>query len=235
MGTARRPRPQGGRRRLLKGVGWTVIGLAAGRGAAAGIARLARNRGAVTPPQQTATPEITPNEQFYTISKNFLDPVVKETGWKLTVTGLVDKPLELDYRFPQGVAFREGDGHTGVHKQRGRRQPHQQRRLDGGPAPRPAGCGRRQGHGQDRGRLCRGRLLGQLPRCEGAQPGIVLAYRLNGEPWTSTASRRRLVVPGIYGMKKCEMADEGADDWDYRGTGSSAAGAMWLPSRQCPH
>ncbi len=40
-------------------------------------------------------PEVTPNDQFYQISKNFFDPTVDVDKWTLEVTGLVAKPLKL--------------------------------------------------------------------------------------------------------------------------------------------
>src|SRR5258708_11960649 len=52
------------------------------------------------------SPEITPVENFYVVSKNFVDPVVDALGWSLSVGGLVDKPLKLslvDLRALPGV------------------------------------------------------------------------------------------------------------------------------------
>ncbi|MDQ6914164.1 MAG: molybdopterin-dependent oxidoreductase, partial [Verrucomicrobiota bacterium] len=40
---------------------------------------------------------ITPNEQFYTVTKNVIDPVVDESIWRLEVTGLVDRPQRFDF------------------------------------------------------------------------------------------------------------------------------------------
>jgi DMSO/TMAO reductase YedYZ molybdopterin-dependent catalytic subunit len=40
-------------------------------------------------------PEVTPNGQFYQISKNFFDPVVDPGKWTLEVKGLVARPLRL--------------------------------------------------------------------------------------------------------------------------------------------
>ncbi len=40
-------------------------------------------------------PEVTPNNQFYQISKNFFDPTVDTARWTLEVKGLVAKPLKL--------------------------------------------------------------------------------------------------------------------------------------------
>jgi DMSO/TMAO reductase YedYZ molybdopterin-dependent catalytic subunit len=42
-------------------------------------------------------PEVTPTEDFYTVSKNFIDPQVAVGGWRLKIGGLVDRPLELTY------------------------------------------------------------------------------------------------------------------------------------------
>ncbi len=43
------------------------------------------------------SPEITPTDEFYFVSKNFVDPVVDVDGWSLTVEGLVDNPLSFTY------------------------------------------------------------------------------------------------------------------------------------------
>jgi DMSO/TMAO reductase YedYZ molybdopterin-dependent catalytic subunit len=40
-------------------------------------------------------PEITPTEDFYHVSKNFSDPKVAESGWKVEIGGLVDRPYSL--------------------------------------------------------------------------------------------------------------------------------------------
>lgn len=43
------------------------------------------------------SPELTPADHFYVVSKNFADPVVAQAGWRLDVGGRVAKPLSLDY------------------------------------------------------------------------------------------------------------------------------------------
>jgi DMSO/TMAO reductase YedYZ molybdopterin-dependent catalytic subunit len=43
------------------------------------------------------TPEVTPTPDFYTVSKNFIDPSVAVGGWRLKIDGLVDQPMELTY------------------------------------------------------------------------------------------------------------------------------------------
>jgi DMSO/TMAO reductase YedYZ molybdopterin-dependent catalytic subunit len=43
------------------------------------------------------SPEVTPTESFYTVSKNFLDPSVDVGKWSLTIDGLVERPTTFDY------------------------------------------------------------------------------------------------------------------------------------------
>lgn len=42
-------------------------------------------------------PLVTPNDQFYVISKNSIDPTVDVNDWNLTITGMVDNKMILDY------------------------------------------------------------------------------------------------------------------------------------------
>ena len=42
-------------------------------------------------------PEVTAVSDFYTVSKNFIDPSVAVGGWKLKIDGLVGQPMELTY------------------------------------------------------------------------------------------------------------------------------------------
>ena len=41
--------------------------------------------------------EVTPNELFYTVSKNFIDPDVRLSEWSLAIEGLVDKPRVFEF------------------------------------------------------------------------------------------------------------------------------------------
>ncbi len=43
------------------------------------------------------SPEVTDTNDFYLVSKNFIDPSVSVGGWKLTIDGLVDNPMTLTY------------------------------------------------------------------------------------------------------------------------------------------
>ena len=50
-----------------------------------------------------ASPEVTPVQNFYLVSKNFGDPVVSSQGWSLSVGGLVDRPLKLSLSDLRGL------------------------------------------------------------------------------------------------------------------------------------
>ncbi len=43
------------------------------------------------------TPVLTPTPDFYHVSKNIIDPTVSADGWKLKISGLVDKELEFTH------------------------------------------------------------------------------------------------------------------------------------------
>jgi DMSO/TMAO reductase YedYZ molybdopterin-dependent catalytic subunit len=55
------------------------------------------------------SPEVTPVNDFYTVSKNVIDPSVAVGGWKLKIDGLVDNPMELTY--DQLTALPPSDGY----------------------------------------------------------------------------------------------------------------------------
>jgi DMSO/TMAO reductase YedYZ molybdopterin-dependent catalytic subunit len=86
----------GGRRRLLSTLPVTIGAVSIGLLAI----RLLPDwyRAIFSPPEaglQGPSPEITPINNFYVVSKNFIDPSVDAQGWTLTVGGLVDKPMRL--------------------------------------------------------------------------------------------------------------------------------------------
>jgi DMSO/TMAO reductase YedYZ molybdopterin-dependent catalytic subunit len=94
--TGRPDQVDAGRRRMLGALPVTIG--AVGLGALA-LLRVPEWYGAIFNAPEAglggATPEITPIQNFYVVSKNFSDPTVDAQGWSLTVGGLVDKPLTL--------------------------------------------------------------------------------------------------------------------------------------------
>ena len=79
--------PIGRRALILGGLGLLVAG-----GGAAVLRKLYQSATFSYDGQQYTGPQvepITPNDQFYCVTKNVIDPVVKESFWRLEVTGLV--------------------------------------------------------------------------------------------------------------------------------------------------
>ena len=88
-------------RRTFLGRSLVVLGLGAFAGSAVGVAsRLAHalTVGQATSPRVAApggfgpTPQVTPVGNFYVIGKDLSPTIVDGTGWRLTVSGLVDRP-----------------------------------------------------------------------------------------------------------------------------------------------
>ncbi len=80
-----------------------LVGSVAGAAAFVGIASWAElfRRAAFSYDGQTVkgpgVSVITPNERFYTVTKNVTDPTVDADLWRLTVGGAVSQPLPFDY------------------------------------------------------------------------------------------------------------------------------------------
>lgn len=94
---------------LAVGVGaWKFISQGVG-GARVPVTRLLQAyRSKITPPpvpnygtivpQQLLSPEVTPNDQYYIVSKNLTDPSVGLDEWNLKITGQVEQPYTLSYQ-----------------------------------------------------------------------------------------------------------------------------------------
>lgn len=86
-----------GRRNFLK---WSIVGLFAMLLGAFGV-RLLSQGGTITSARGIASGEmplqVTPNDDFYIVSKNFIDPEVSEDYWSLKIGGLVEQPYSLSY------------------------------------------------------------------------------------------------------------------------------------------
>jgi molybdopterin-dependent oxidoreductase-like protein protein/molybdenum-dependent oxidoreductase-like protein len=90
------------RRRLVRGVGYAVLAVGIydigksliGSWLQSGAGRVKHGNGEF-PNINNLALEITPNKDFYEVSKNAFDPQVDVRRWKLEVAGLVDNPIEL--------------------------------------------------------------------------------------------------------------------------------------------
>ena len=169
-------------------------------------------RAVFNPPEAGLTgpsPEVTPVQNFYVVSKNNSDPVVAGQGWSLSIGGLVDKPMRLSltdlYDLPKTTEYVTlecisnnvgGDlmstgSFTGVSL----------RDLLASASPQAsatwAAFKARDGYAES------------LPMSlvQGA-PEVLVAYQLDGAPLpTSHGFPARILIPGHYGMKGPKWLD----------------------------
>ncbi|MEO8744267.1 MAG: molybdopterin-dependent oxidoreductase [Candidatus Dormibacter sp.] len=155
------------------------------------------------------SPEITPVDNFYVVSKNFVDPSVDAQSWSLSIGGLVDRPMKIsltDLRALPGVSeyvtlecisnnvggqLISTGSFTGVRLSD----------LVAMAGPKPEGTWvafkARDGYTES------------LPVSQvNASPEILVAYDLDGAPLpTSHGFPARILIPGHYGMKGPKWLD----------------------------
>lgn len=95
------------RRQLLTRVVFGIAALAIGGG---GVVVFGRTPAAATVSGKRGRvgngglpPEVTANDDFYSVSKNFVDPIVSEQGWKVQIGGLVERPYSLSLAEIKGL------------------------------------------------------------------------------------------------------------------------------------
>ncbi len=160
-------------------------------------------------------PEVTPNSEFYTVSKNFFDPDVDVRTWRLEISGLVERPYRLSleelrslpsYSRPhtfECISNPVGGDLIGNAVWRGVRF----RELVEKARPRP--------NARKVVFWCADGYHTAVPLVDVLDPESFLAYEMNGE----TLPKRhgfpvRAVIPGLFGMKnpkwitKLELTDK---------------------------
>jgi len=153
--------------------------------------------------------EITPTDLFYRIDKNAIVPVVNAQAWKLTLKGLVDKPLEINYDELKGmpsieqfatlecVSNKIGGDLISTAIWKGVRL----KDVLGNAQVKPSAkyIIFRCSDGYDVG----------IPLEIGLLDGTILAYDMNGAALTSEHGYPvRAIVPGIYGMMNAKWLTE---------------------------
>lgn len=160
------------------------------------------------------SPEITPTDEFYFVSKNFVDPVVNDSDWTLTIEGLVDNPLSFTIdefkQLPMAEQYNTlscisndvgGDLIGNAHWRGARLKPLLEQ---AGPQ---SGIKKVVFHAADG-------YTDSITFDVAMRSANLLAYEMNGDPLNHThGSPLRLLVPGIFGMKnvkwitKIELVD----------------------------
>jgi DMSO/TMAO reductase YedYZ molybdopterin-dependent catalytic subunit len=157
-------------------------------------------------PTGSLSPEITPNDQYYVVSKNLLaDPTIDASTWQLTLDGQVEQPLALTY---QALLI----------------QPMQQQYESmlcisnevGGPYISNAlweGIPLKDLLQQARVKPGATKVVfhtaddysDSIHLAKALEPTTLLAVRMNGVPLPEAHGfPARLLVPGIYGLKHCK-------------------------------
>jgi DMSO/TMAO reductase YedYZ molybdopterin-dependent catalytic subunit len=155
------------------------------------------------------SPEITPVENFYIVSKNFSDPSVDGAAWSLNVGGMVDKPLKLSLSDLHGLAGVTqyvtleciSNNVGGDLMSTGAFKGVSLRDLLGMAAPQAGGTWAafkaRDGYQESL----------PLSLVDGA-PEILVAYDLDGGPLPmGHGFPARMLIPGHYGMKGPKWLD----------------------------
>ena len=189
----------------------------------------------VAPPESGLSglsPELTPVDHFYKVSKNFQDPVVSANGWSLRVGGMVAQPLKLSYRDLLAVpATTEvvtleciSNDVGGNLMSTGRFTGIPLRDLLAMAQPRAGASAvnfrARDGYTES---LPLSTVMGT--------PEILVAHQLDGAPLPDAHGfPARLVIPGHYGMKGPKWleeidvaASEGGGFWEQQGWDPNAA------------
>ncbi len=167
-------------------------------------------------------PEITPNEQFYVVSKNppSFDPVVSVARWSLEVAGLVSRPLRLTYddlkamlpveqvQTLECISNEVGGDLISTARWKGVRLRDVLQRA-GGPATTAVKVAFR----------CADGYTESIPIGDALDAATLLAYEMNGEPLpTKHGFPVRLLVPGLFGMKNPKWITKiEVVNYDFRG------------------
>lgn len=149
------------------------------------------------------SPEVTPAQNFYVVSKNFSDPTVDAQGWGLSIGGLVDRPQTLTLtdlralpRTDEYVTLECISNNVGGDlMSTGRFTGVSLKELLATASPQTSGTWAafraRDGYAESL----------PLSLIRGA-PEILVAYELNGAPLpASHGFPARILIPGHYGMK----------------------------------
>jgi DMSO/TMAO reductase YedYZ molybdopterin-dependent catalytic subunit len=198
------PAAEPSRRGLTRRAALAGLGLALGAGVLGLMAALRRGatEAFVRRDVNGLTPEITANEKFYVVSKNFADPEVDVAGWKLEVSGLVEHPLALtraellglppseQYQTLECISNPVGGDLISTAHWKGVPLRDVFARAGLKPGVTNIALFAEDGYSDS------------IPLAKAMEPTTLLAYEMNGAPLpTNHGSPLRLLVPGIYGEK----------------------------------
>jgi DMSO/TMAO reductase YedYZ molybdopterin-dependent catalytic subunit len=230
--------PDLGRRRVLRVGAGGAIGIALGGGVLGWFARRFgggpdRNVNLVAPSEPAMvpdrgpfpdvsglSPEVTSAADHYVVDINFLKPSVETEGWTLTVKGLIDNPLQLDFSTLQRrfeivedysvltcISNEVGGPLVGHSRWQGvrLRDVLEEARVRAGTV--------------DVSFKAADGYTDSIPLAVAMDPAVIVAVAQNGEPLTQEHGFPcRVRIPAIYGMKNVKWLEEiEAVGHDYKG------------------
>jgi DMSO/TMAO reductase YedYZ molybdopterin-dependent catalytic subunit len=166
------------------------------------------------------SPEVTPNDKFYVVSKNvFHDPEVDVSSWRLEIAGAVDRPLSLSYpelkalpSIEQYLTLECISNEVGgelISNARWRGVPLADLLLRAGVRPAAVDVVLRSADDYS----------DSIPVEAAMASGTLLAYEMNGEVLPKVHGfPLRLLVPNIFGMKNAKWVNKiEVFEYDYQG------------------
>ncbi len=151
---------------------------------------------------------ITPNDRFYVVTQNIIDPQVNRSSWRLEVGGEVERPRYYDFaainRLPSVVqestlaCISNGVGGGLMSNAAWKGVPLRRLLEDAGPKD---GVRDVVFHGVDG-------YTDTFPLAKAMDPTTLVAYEMNGEPLPQRHGFPvRIIVPGLYGEKNVKWID----------------------------
>lgn len=235
------------RRAFLRRMGlWAlVVGLVGFgvRSIATGVTQMAPSKVPTREPG-VLSPEVTPNDRFYVVSKNLVDPIVDEREWQLKVAGQVERPYTLTYKELEGLPAVEEYvtlecisnpvGGTLISNALWKGVPLARLLEQAGlkPGVRKIAFKAWDGYSDS------------IPLEQAKREEVLVAYLMNGEPLPPKHGfPARLIIPGRFGLKSVKWVKsiEAVDYdllgfWQERGWSDSAevltTSQLWVPAAE---
>ncbi|MCH8205783.1 MAG: molybdopterin-dependent oxidoreductase [Chloroflexi bacterium] len=163
--------------------------------------------------------EVTPNDEFYVVSKNIIDPAVDVDKWRLEVEGLVEEPFVLGYdeakampSIEQFVTLECISNEVGgdlISNALWRGVPLRLFLERAGLKPGVVDVSFRAWDGYEE----------SIPLDLAMEDRVIVAYEMNGEPLRPDHGfPMRLIVPGFFGIKHVKwLTAIKPVDYDFRG------------------
>ena len=170
---------------------------------------------------------ITPNDRFYIVTKNLIDPAVDRAAWRLDVGGHVERSGR--YGFAAIAALPVVDQETTlccISNGVGGRA-HEQCPLTRDPDGRAVAGGGSAARCPLRNPPWGRRLYDTIPVAKALEPTTLVAYQMHGQPLPRRHGYPvRVLVPGLYGEKNVKWvtaievsADEEEGFYEHQGWG----------------